>query len=322
MTTFEMPPATLLIVDDTPENIAVLFTFLSGQGFKILVAETGEDAIENAQEEQPDLILLDVLMPGIDGFETCRRLKNDPPTQDIPIIFITALSDTLDKVKAFKLGAVDYITKPFQQEEVLARVNTHLTIRRLQQELQAQKTALEQANLELQRLATLDSLTKVANRRRLDEYLQREWRRAARERTSLSLILCDIDYFKDYNDHYGHQAGDDCLQQVAEAISKAVKRPGDLVARYGGEEFTVILPHTSIEGAVQVAHFIQNNLQELKIVHSYSQVNEYITLSIGVACLVPHPQKLPEQLISLADSALYEAKKQGRNRIVLNNDLK
>lgn len=315
-------PATLLIVDDTPENIAVLFTFLSGQGFKVLVAETGEDALENAQEEHPDLILLDVLMPGIDGFETCRRLKSDPSTQEIPIIFITALSDTLDKVKAFKLGAVDYITKPFQQEEVLARVNTHLTIRRLQQELQAQKAALEQANLELQRLATLDSLTKVANRRRLDEYLQREWRRGVRERTPLSLILCDIDYFKNYNDNYGHQAGDDCLQQVAEAISKAVKRPGDLVARYGGEEFTVILPHTLLDGANQVAHFIQHNLRELKIVHSHSSVDEYVTLSIGVATMIPHPQTSPEQLISMADNALYEAKKQGRNRIVLNDGLK
>jgi diguanylate cyclase (GGDEF)-like protein len=308
---------TLLIVDDTPENIAVLFNFLSGHGFKILVAENGEDALENAQDERPDLILLDVIMPGIDGFETCRRLKSNPPTQEIPIIFITALSDTLDKVKAFKLGAVDYITKPFQQEEVLARVNTHLTIRKLQNELQAQKEALEKANLELQRLATLDSLTQIANRRRLDEYLQREWRRAAREQTLLSLILCDIDYFKNYNDSYGHQAGDDCLQQVAEALSRTVKRAGDLVARYGGEEFTVILPNTPVEGAMQIARLIQQNLQALKIVHPQSAVSEYVTLSIGVTSTVPTPQDSPEKLINVADNALYEAKREGRNRIIL-----
>jgi len=308
---------TLLIVDDTPENIAVLFNFLSGHGFKILVAENGEDALENAQDEHPDLILLDVIMPGIDGFETCRRLKSNPPTQEIPVIFITALSDTLDKVKAFKLGAVDYITKPFQQEEVLARVNTHLTIRKLQNELQAQKAALEKANLELQRLATLDSLTQLANRRRLDEYLQREWRRAVREQTPLSLILCDIDYFKNYNDSYGHQAGDDCLQQVAEALSRTVKRASDLVARYGGEEFTVILPNTPVEGAMQIACLIQQNLQALKIVHPQSAVNEYVTLSIGVSNTVPTPQDSPEKLINVADNALYEAKREGKNRIIL-----
>ncbi len=308
---------TLLIVDDTPENIAVLFNFLSGHGFKILVAENGEDALENAQDERPDLILLDVIMPGIDGFETCRRLKSNPPTQEIPVIFITALSDTLDKVKAFKLGAVDYITKPFQQEEVLARVNTHLTIRKLQNELQAQKEALEKANLELQRLATLDSLTQLANRRRLDEYLQREWRRATREQTPLSLILCDIDYFKNYNDSYGHQAGDDCLQQVAEALSRTVKRASDLVARYGGEEFTVILPNTPVEDAMQIASLIQQNLQALKIVHPQSAVNEYVTLSIGVSNTVPTPQDSPEKLINVADNALYEAKREGKNRIIL-----
>lgn len=309
-------PGTLLIVDDTPHNIKLLFEFLNNYGFEILVAEDGKDALEIAQEEQPNLILLDVLMPGMDGFETCRYLKDNPNTHNIPVIFMTALSDTLNKVKAFKLGAVDYITKPFQQEEVLARVNTHLTIRYLQKELETQKEALQQLNQELERLATLDSLTKLANRRRLDEYLQREWRRALREQIPLSLILCDIDYFKPYNDTYGHQAGDDCLQQVAEAINHAASRPGDLAARYGGEEFTVILPNTPGEGAMRVAYLIQNHLQSLKLIHPNSEVNPYVTLSMGVSSTIPTTTGSPDTLIQMADRALYEAKEQGRNRII------
>jgi diguanylate cyclase (GGDEF)-like protein len=310
---------TLLIVDDTPHNIKLLFEFLNNYGFEILVAEDGKDALEIAQEEQPSLILLDVLMPGMDGFETCRYLKDNSDTHSIPVIFMTALSDTLNKVKAFKLGAVDYITKPFQQEEVLARVNTHLTIRYLQTELETQKEALQKANQELQRLATLDSLTQLANRRRLDEYLQREWRRAYREQIPLSLIFCDIDYFKLYNDGYGHQAGDDCLQQVAEAINHAVNRPSDLAARYGGEEFTVVLPNTPIDGAMRVAHLIQSYLQTLKLIHPNSKVSPYVTLSMGVTSIIPTTTNSLDVLIQIADLALYEAKAQGRNRIISKN---
>jgi diguanylate cyclase (GGDEF)-like protein len=323
--------ATLLIVDDIPENIGVLFHFLNRHGFELLVAESGEDALENVQIEHPDLILLDVMMPGLDGFETCRLLKENPETRHIPIIFMTALSDTTDKIKGFGLGAVDYITKPFRHEEVLARINTHLTIVNLQKQLQAQKIelekanqelqqqrdTLEKANQELQRLATLDSLTQVANRRRFDEHFEREWRRAIREQTFLSLIFCDIDYFKNYNDTYGHQAGDDCLQQVAEALNFVVRRPGDLVSRYGGEEFTVLLPNTPPSGAVQVAHTIQKHLELLKIVHPNSKVSRYVTVSIGIASLKPTLQHTPKEMLCLADGALYEAKGQGRNRVVL-----
>lgn len=330
MSTRQTPKASLLVVDDNPENISVLFDFLDDCGFEILVAENGYDALENAQNEQPDLILLDIMMPDISGFETCHRLKCNRYTQEIPVIFMTALSDTVNKVKGFELGAVDYVTKPFQHEELLARINTHLTIRKLQKKLQAQQAELkaanqklrlqqielQQANQELQRLATLDSLTQVANRRRFDECLEQEWRRSVREKHYLSLVLCDIDYFKRYNDTYGHQAGDDCLQQVARVISHAVKRPADLVARYGGEEFVIVLPNTPADGALQITRLIQENLYQLHIVHPHSEVSQYVTLSIGLTATIPGARDLPRALVNTADNALYEAKRQGRNQIV------
>lgn len=177
--------------------------------------------------------------------------------------------------------------------------------------------AIQQSQLyqQLQQLATLDSLTQIANRRRFDEYLEQEWRRMAREGAPLSLILCDVDFFKNYNDTYGHQAGDNCLQQVVKAISCAVKRPADLVARYGGEEFAVILPNTDTEGAVQIAESIRSQVQALKLVHPSSQVSKYVTLSLGTASIVPSQEFFPDTLITTADQALYQAKKSGRNRV-------
>jgi diguanylate cyclase (GGDEF)-like protein len=334
---------TILIVDDIPANIKVLLNFLVSHNFNVLVAKNGEIALKIIESRLPHLILLDVMMPGIDGFETCKRLKANPHTQDIPVIFMTALSETIDKLRGFEAGAVDYVTKPFQQEEILARINTHLTIRQLQQQLQLQHTELEAqhhltlqlnvqlqheveerkkieqalrlANAELQRLACVDGLTQIANRRRFDEYLQQEWRRTVREQTPLSLILCDIDHFKLYNDTYGHQAGDDCLRQIASGIQSVLKRSSDFVARYGGEEFVIILPNTPDQGAWHVARGIQKAILAMKIQHSQSPVHEYVTLSQGISCTC-HSLFSPEALITVADQALYEAKQQGRNRIV------
>ena len=335
--------STILIVDDMPANVKVLLNFLTNHNFGVLVARNGEMALKIVESKPPDLILLDVMMPGMDGFETCKRLKTHAHSQDIPVIFMTALSDTVSKIKGFELGAVDYVTKPFHHEEVLARINTHLTIRKLQQQLEVQNAelqakheltlqlnaqlqheiderqkveeALRYANEELQRLATMDGLTQIPNRRRFEEYLNHEWKRTVREQTPLSLILCDIDYFKNYNDTYGHQAGDECLHQIAQRISQALRRPMDLVARYGGEEFVIVLPNTPPEGALHVARNVQNSVLELQIKHSQSLVAECITLSMGIAST--HQAFSPEALVSIADHALYEAKRQGRNRIVL-----
>lgn len=317
----------ILIVDDNPNNLEVIFNILTQSGFEIAVAVNGESALEQVKEDPPDLILLDILMPGINGFETCKHLKSDPLTHDIPIIFMTALDDVVDKVKGLSLGAVDYISKPFAEEEVLARVRVHLKLRSLMKALEAQNIRLKQeikqrelaeaamhkAIHELERFASIDALTEVANRRRFDLYLDQEWQRMEREQRSLSLIVCDIDYFKDYNDTYGHLAGDFCLHTIAQAINRALKRPSDLVARFGGEEFAVILPDTDIDGAVFVAERIRESVQKLQIVHIQSSVSEFVTLSLGVASLFPSAEVSSQVLIDLADRALYTAKREGRN---------
>lgn len=320
--------ATILIVDDSPTNLELLLDYLQNAGFNILIAQDGETAILKVEEARPDVILLDIIMPGIDGFETCRRLKANPLTQSIPIIFMTALSQTSVVVKGFELGAVDYITKPTQQEIVLARVTTHLTIQRLQRSLQQQnrqlqkeiqqrhqaEAALQNANQELHRLATLDGLTQVANRRRFDQYLHKVWQILVREHLPLSLLMCDVDFFKRYNDSKGHQAGDECLYQVAQSMKLAVKRPADLVSRYGGEEFAVILPNTNAEGAISVAQEIQQSIKALGLIHPQSPISPYITLSIGASCTIPGQQVFPESLLAAADRALYQAKQSGRDR--------
>jgi diguanylate cyclase (GGDEF)-like protein len=325
--------STILIVDDSPTTLGDMFDFLTDAGFDVLIARDGESAIETAKAACPDVILLDIIMRGIDGFETCRRLKTHESTKDIPVIFMTALSQTAVIVKGFQLGAVDYIIKPPQQEIVLARITTHLTIQKLQQSLQEQnaqlqreikqrqqaEAALQKANQQLQRLATLDSLTQVANRRRFDECLSLAWRISVREQLPLSLLLCDVDFFKFYNDSKGHQAGDECLQQVAQAIKHAVKRPADLVARYGGEEFAVILPNTNGEGAMRVAEEIRLSLRRLCVTHPKSPISEYVTLSLGASCTVPCHEASPGNLIAAADRALYQAKDSGRDHAVFIN---
>lgn len=325
----------ILLVDDRPDNLRVLSSMLTAHGYHVRKVLSGQMALATCQKLPPDLVLLDINMPDMNGYEVCTYLKADAKTRDIPVIFISVLDDVFDKVKAFKAGGADYITKPFQFEEVIARVDNQMIVKRLQVGLQEKNRLLEQqnallleeiekrrraeaalqkANKKLQELACSDSLTKIANRRLFDEYLQREWQRSAREQIPLSLILGDIDYFKSYNDTYGHQAGDDCLKQVAQAITRAVKRPADLVARYGGEEFAVILPNTSSNGAVQVAQKIHSEVQRLKIVHSRSSVSDYITLSLGTYTIIPNPEFSPAVLIANTDRLLYQAKERGRNQ--------
>jgi diguanylate cyclase (GGDEF)-like protein len=307
---------TVLIVDDTPDNIRILMETLKGD-YKILAATSGEKALNASNwPVLPDLIILDIMMPGMNGYEVCRKLKEDERIKDIPVLFMSALNETTDKVKAFSAGGVDYITKPFQAEEVRARVQTHMAMRRLQKELQELNRELAEANQQLERLANLDGLTQIANRRHFNNTLEKEWLRMVREKLPISLILIDIDYFKRYNDTYGHLAGDECLKKVAQCIYCTAKRPADLVARYGGEEFVVLMPNTHIKGALTVAEEIRNGIRELKIEHSASDVSLFLSLSMGICGKTPGRASSPEALLAEADTALYKAKNSGRNRIV------
>ena len=228
---------------------------------------------------------------------------------------VTAQTDNENLQRAFDAGAVDYVTKPINKIELLARVRSVLNLKKEMDRRMEVTRQLEEANLRLQLLSSLDGLTGIANRRHFDEILQKEWRRGLRNIHPLSLILMDIDCFKPYNDNYGHLAGDDCLKQVAQILSNQAKRPGDLVARYGGEEFVMVLPETTVENAVNLAEDLLQAVKAPKIPHAYSRADSIVTLSLGVATTIPDRDSSPEDLIKKADQALYQAKKEGRSRV-------
>ncbi len=442
----------ILIVDDIPENLQLLSDSLFNLGYTVRSVTSGWLALKTVKVKQPDVILLDVKMPEMDGYEVCRNLKADESLRSIPVIFISALDDVFDKVTAFESGGIDYITKPFQIEEVVVRLENQLMIQRQQQLWQQEVTkrreveevlyqsrvllssilnssldgiaamqavrkpttgniedfrclvvnsviarafgsncedligklvlkkflsrfdselfdrfielveigeplerdfyyrlgasswyhfvavklgdgfaitirditarkevemALQNANQKLELLANIDELTQVANRRCFNDRLHREWQRLTREKQPLALILFDVDKFKSYNDYYGHLAGDDCLIKIAQVIQQQVCRPADLVARYGGEEFTMLLPNTDLAGAVNVAAKNQQAIHNLAIPHEKSNVKNIVTVSLGIAVLIPTLEVAPDTLVADADKALYQAKDQGRDRFVI-----
>lgn len=446
----------ILIVDDLPENLQLLSDALLKLGYTVRSVTSGRMALKTVKVKRPDVILLDIKMPEMDGYEVCITLKSDEDLRSIPVIFLSALDEVFDKVTAFHSGGIDYITKPFQIEEVVARLENQLTIQRQQRLLEQEITtrreteevlyqsrallasvlnsslhgiaamqavrnsetgeiedfrclvvnpaiarafgrtreemigklvlkkfltkiepelfdrfveivetgeclerdfyypseesfwyqfvavklgdgfaitirditarkqtelALQEANQKLEQLANLDGLTQVANRRCFNNRLQSEWQRLAREQQPLSLILLDIDAFKRYNDRYGHLAGDDCLIRIAQALQKIVRRTADLAARYGGEEFVLLLPNTNLEGGIKVAQNIQQEIHNLAIPHSQSDVKEIVTVSLGISSLIPKLEVKPDTLVAYADKALYDAKQQGRDRLSTNSGL-
>lgn len=296
----EPPRAKLLIVDDQPFNIQALHRVL-GDEHQVFMATSGEQALAVAREQQPDLVLLDVVMPGMDGFETCQRMKADEALQDTPIVFVTAHGDAVAETRGLEAGAVDFIAKPINPNVVRARVRTHLTLKR-------------QADL-LRRLVFIDGLTGVSNRRLFDEHLEREWRRCLRRRATIAVLLVDIDHFKLYNDRHGHPAGDACLRAVAQALATVPRRPGDLLARFGGEEFACVLPDTDADGALAVAESMLRAVRALAVPHGVAGAGAHVTVSIGVGAGTASERGGAPALVLQADATLYAAKAGGRDRV-------
>jgi len=288
----------ILVVDDAMENIQILHGALQDE-HEVLFAMDGPRALEIARTQRPDLILLDAVMPGMDGYAVCKELLAAPETSDIPVIFVTALKSPEDETRALGAGAADFISKPVNAAVVRARVRTQLTVKRQRDALRA--------------LILTDALTGVANRRAFDERLDTEWRRCGRAGLPVALVLVDIDHFKLYNDHYGHQAGDATLVQFAAAMRRAAARTQDLVARYGGEEFAILLPQLDGRGATGVANRLMAELEHMAIPHAASPTAPRLTASMGIACMVPGEHSMPADLIQVADALLYQAKAEGRN---------
>ena len=309
----------ILMVDDDPGAIRMMARILADLG-ELSFATSGAASLRIARASAPDLILLDAEMPGVSGFEVCEALKADPRLVDVPVIIVTSHIDVACEVASFELGAADFIAKPVNAPLLRARVKAQLRFK-------------TQADT-LRRISTTDALTCIANRRRFDEALANEWRRARRAGHSLSLLMIDVDYFKLFNDQYGHAAGDVCLRAVARSILAAVARPADLAARYGGEEFTVLLPETSRTGASTMALAIVDTVRALDIAHSASRTAAVVTVSIGIACCddesdgwtgasadsrfnEPDPRYCAQALVQAADRAMYSAKRAGRARVYL-----
>lgn len=292
---------TVLVVDDEPLNIKVLSQALS-PWYRVKAATHGQDALKiAASDDPPDLILLDVAMPGMSGYQVCDQLKSNHTTRDIPVIFITARNSNEDEAYGLELGAVDYITKPFSLPIVMARIRNQLLLKI--------KTDM------LEQLVSIDSLTELANRRRFDEVLDQEWRRCVRNGIPLSIIMIDVDFFKLLNDSAGHAAGDVCLKQIAQTLKSTTRRSSDTVARYGGEEFCAILPGIAHKDALQLAENMRQNVEQQQIPHPRSPLSTTVTISLGVATTLPELHGTPTALLSQADEMLYQAKTSGRNEV-------
>lgn len=292
----------VLVVDDSRSIRRHLEAVLSRE-HRVITADSGPEAIHLAVDQQPDLVLLDVVMPGMDGYAVCARLKSDPRTEEIPVLFLTSLKGEAEETLALEAGAIDFIHKPITPTSVAARVRNQLALKRSQDRIR--------------QISLLDGLTAIANRRRFDGHLREEWARALRNGTPMALVMGDVDYFKRYNDHYGHAQGDACLRHVARCFAGGVHRAGDLAARYGGEEFACLLPGTDLAGALVVAERIRELLLGLKLPHAQSAVADIVTLSLGVACHIPEQGQDASLLVERADGGLYRAKAEGRNRVCL-----
>lgn len=323
----------ILIVDDTPANLRLLFDVLVEQGYRVRVASNGQLALRSARAMPPELILLDIAMPELSGYDVCAHLKADPQLKSVPIIFVSAMDQLDGVVRAFDLGGVDFISKPFRCEEVLARVNTHLSLNRLQRQLAATNAELQEVNRQLQleiemrirmeadleRLATTDSLTGTLNRRQLYRVGEQELERARRYGHPFSVIMLDIDHFKTINDRYGHTLGDRVIQQSVEILQQSL-RVVDLIGRYGGDEFIIILPETPLPQAEETAERLRAAVAGQPVDTGETPIT--VSLSMGVSGLTDAGRSRSvdfEILVLQADRALYQAKAAGRNRVAVSD---
>ena len=314
----------VLLVDDQLIIVEAVRRMLSDQpDIEFHYVTEATLAQQTAGQLQPTVILQDLVMPSVDGFALIQAYRADELTRHVPVIVLSAKEDPKLKAHSFAVGANDYIVKLPDKLELLARVRYHSAahISRLQRDqafrfLRESQKNLADANIELQKLAALDGLTGIANRRRFDETITVEWQRGQRERQPLSLLMCDVDFFKIYNDTFGHLSGDLCLKKAAAVLTEHLKRPADLAARYGGEEFAILLPDTRLEGALALAESCVRHLEKLAIENPRATAYGVVTMSVGVASVVPSPHSSIEELIGSADRALYAAKKAGRNQVV------
>lgn len=328
----------ILIVDDKAANLMAMEGLLEELGATLLTASSGQEALALMLKHEFALVLLDVQMPDMDGFETATLMRGMKQTRHLPIIFVTAISKEDEHIfRGYDAGAIDYLFKPINPVILRSKVEVFLTIYR-QQRLLEKKTIdldqkveellvlkaqmeetnqqLEEANQQLEELSRTDALTGLANRRQFKEVLAAEWRRALRNGNSLALVMADIDAFKSFNDTYGHLAGDDCLRKIALALRSPLMRPSDLAARFGGEEFVILLPGTDLEGGAFIAEAIRQDVERLSITHAGSDTGGLVTMSFGVTAVKPSVELVDLNLVCTADKALYMAKKEGKNRCV------
>ncbi|NIR47489.1 diguanylate cyclase [candidate division KSB1 bacterium] len=311
---------TILVVDDVPVNVHLLTTYLSSEGYTIVSAKDGEEAIEQVRKYHPDLVLLDVMMPKLNGFEVCKVIKNDKETNFIPVIMVTALNELEDKVKGMDAGADDFISKPFNKLELLVRVRSLLRIKYLNDTLNEKLIELQKAKEELRQLAITDGLTGLYNYRYFKDQLLQELNRARRHNLNVSVFMIDIDHFKQYNDRNGHPAGDTVLKTIARLLKDNVRNI-DIAARYGGEEFALVLIETGKSAAKIVAEKIRKLVENHSFAHEAFQPNGKITISVGVATFPEDGQDF-DKIVNMADQRLYRAKQSGRNTICAESNSK
>jgi len=303
----------ILLVDDTKTDQLVMRAYLEELGHEVVLGNNGMEAVESYNTNKPDLILMDVIMPEMDGLQAATEIRKDT-TDWIPIIFLSGRVNPEDITVGIEAGGDDYLTKPVNQKVLVAKLKAMQRIAQMRQKLLKVSSALESANKELKMLVNVDGLTGLSNRRNLDRVLKQDMARSMRYKQPLTVMLADVDHFKAFNDHYGHLEGDDCLKKIASTLSGVCKRGTDLVARYGGEEFAVILPDTTAENAMMVAEKLRAAVENQNIPHEYSSASSYCSVSIGVYTKIVEKSDTAESLLHKADEGLYQSKQTGRNK--------